>query len=65
VPHQRVFDLGSVDQDRLYKLQSPSTERVKVLRLFDRFNLNDFTLFGSEESLMKTLAFRFINHGDR
>lgn len=61
VPHQSVFDLGQQDQDILYKVTVPSTERTKVLKLLDRFNLNEFSLFNSEESLMETMAFREID----
>ncbi len=61
VRHQSVFDLGETGQDRLYKITVPSTERVKVLGLLDRFNVNKFSLFNSEESLMETLAFREID----
>ncbi len=60
-PHQRVFDVGDGQQDRLYKIKIPCSERTKVLRLFDQFNLNDFSLFASGESLMETLAFRYID----
>jgi hypothetical protein len=45
----------------LWKLNLPSTERAKVLRFLDAFNLNGFSLFGSEESLMETLAIRHID----
>jgi len=31
------------------------------LKHLDRFNLNEFSLFDSEESLMETLAFREID----
>jgi hypothetical protein len=61
VRHQEVFMHRDEDQDKLYKIEIPSTERTKVLALLDRFNLNEFSLFGSEESLMESLAFRFID----
>jgi hypothetical protein len=61
VPHQRVFDLGRNDQDLLWKIEIPVTERMKVLCLLDRFNLNAFSLFDSDERLMETLAFRHID----
>jgi hypothetical protein len=48
------------EQDRLYKITVPSSERRKVLCLFDRYGLNKFSLFGSEDDLMDTLAFREI-----
>jgi len=60
VPHQRVFDQSRTDQDVTWKLVIPSSERMKVLSLLDRYNLNDYSLFGSEESLMETLAIREI-----
>jgi hypothetical protein len=61
VPHQRVFDLGKTDQDCLYKITVPATERTEVLKLLSKFNLNAFTLFGSEESLMDAMAFQEID----
>jgi len=48
-------------QDVLRKFNIPWSERQKVLKLLDEYNLNAFSLFGSEESLMETLAFREID----
>jgi hypothetical protein len=45
-------------QDLLWKINIPATERLKVLKLLEQHNLNAFSLFGSEESLMETLAIR-------
>ena len=59
VPHEHVF--GSEDnreQDLLRKITIPAKERPKVLRHFDKFNLNAFTLFDSEEGLLEMLAMR-------
>jgi hypothetical protein len=42
----------------IVKINIPSTERHKVLKILDEHNLNAFSLFGSEESLMETLAMR-------
>jgi len=36
-------------------------KRLEVLRVLDRYNLNEHSLIGSEESLMETLAFREID----
>jgi FRG domain-containing protein len=58
--HEDVFK-GDSEQDVLWKFNIPSTERLKVLRVLDRFNLNAFSLFGSEESLMETVALRFFH----
>jgi hypothetical protein len=49
-------------QDVLWKFNIPSTERLKVLRLLnDDYNINAFSLFGSEESLMETMALRELD----
>jgi hypothetical protein len=41
-----------------YKFNIPGSERIKILRMLDQYNLNAFSLFGTEESLMKTLSLR-------
>jgi hypothetical protein len=58
VSHETVFDRNEPDQDVLWKFNIPSSERLKVLMMLDEFNLNAFSLFGSEETLMETLATR-------
>jgi len=60
-PHQSVFEPGRTDQDLLWKFVVPANERLKVLSRLDEYNLNAFSLFDSEESLMETLAFREID----
>ncbi len=59
VSHERIFDSSATGQ--LYKTTIPSSERTEILKHLDRFNLNGFSLFGSEEALMDTLAFREID----
>lgn len=61
VSHQAIFGLNQQDQDRLYKITVPSSERLEVLRILDRYNLNEHSLFWSDEGLMETLAFREID----
>jgi len=64
--HERVFQRGEEHQDFLWKFSIPWTERLHVLRLLDEYNLNAFSLFESQESLMETLAVRaleFHGHG--
>jgi FRG domain len=58
VQHQEVFARVKRSQDFLWKFNIPSSERIKVLKLLDAHNLNAFSLFGSEESLMETMALR-------
>jgi hypothetical protein len=57
--HQYAFDnAGHLGQDYLWKFDLPSRERPKVLSQLNDYNLNAFSLFGSEESLMETMWFR-------
>lgn len=60
-PHEEAFARADSHQNLLWKFNIPSKERLKVLKLLDRYNLNDFSLFGSEESLLKTLALKTIH----
>jgi FRG domain len=45
-------------QDFLWKFNLPASERVKVLRQLQDYNLNAYSLFDSEESLLETLWIR-------
>jgi hypothetical protein len=45
----------------IWKFNIASSERQKVLRMLDEYNLNAFSLFGSEESLMETIASRRLH----
>ena len=56
--YDAVFEEGPRQQGFCWKFNIPITERTKVLALLDEHNLNAFSLFGSEESLMQTLATR-------
>jgi len=56
--YEEAFYAHSLNQDRFWKFNIPSSERTKVLTLFDKYNLNALSLFESEESLMETLASR-------
>lgn len=60
-PHEGVFARDNPHQDVLWKFNIPSTERVKVLKVLDAYNLNAFSLFESEESLMETMALRQLD----
>jgi hypothetical protein len=56
--YHKVFDDGLHQQGICWKITIPAAERVKVLQELDEYNVNSFSLFGSEESLMDTLATR-------
>jgi len=59
--HDKVFEEGRPDQDLLAKIIIPSSQRMTFLRRLEEFNLSAFSLFGSEESLMETLAVRELD----
>ena len=61
--HSKAFESNVPNQDVLYKFNIPSSERVKVLEKLDNYNINSFALFGSEDSLVSTMALRefFLN----
>jgi hypothetical protein len=65
VSHESAFARDDPSQDVLWKLNIPSSERLKVLKLLDGYNLNALSLFGSEESLMETMALREIHFKDK
>ncbi len=65
IGHDDIFTpdkFGDVPPNfELTKFVIPSIERRKVLTLLDEHNLNAFSLFGSEESLMETMAIRKLH----
>lgn len=58
--HEDAIVEGSQEQDMLVKYLIPVGERDKVLAKLDLMNVNAYSLFGNEESLMDTLAYREI-----
>jgi hypothetical protein len=55
--HDPVF--GSRDkQDFLWKFDLPSTERIAILKSLDQYNLNAFSLFDTQETLLETVWLR-------
>jgi hypothetical protein len=56
--HEYVFAHRRPKQDYCWKFDLPSTEREGVLRILNDYNLNAFSLFGSEESLLESLWVR-------
>jgi len=55
-PYRTVFDPGLHQQGFCWKFDIDATERRKVLAELNEYNLNAWSLFGSEESMMETLA---------
>lgn len=56
--HQVAFNHNHEGEDLLRKFIIPATERNKALRKLDGYNINAYSLLGSEESLMETIALR-------
>jgi len=54
--YHKVFDDGLHQQGICWQITIPASEKRKVLQELGEYNLNSFSLFGSEESLMDTLA---------
>lgn len=61
VSHESTFSRGDLKQDVLWKFRIPHSERMKVLKILDSYNINALSLCGDEESLMETMAFRGIH----
>ena len=60
-PHEHVFERDDPNIDVIWRFNLPATERLEVLKLLDGSNVNAFSLFQSEESLMETMAFRELD----
>jgi len=56
-PHDKVFWNRS-KQDYVWKFDLPSTERIEILKSLDQYNLNAFSLFDSQETLLETMWLR-------
>lgn len=53
--HEDVFSKQDKHQDILLKITIPRSERIKALTYLNEVNINAFSLFQTEEALMKTL----------
>lgn len=58
--HEESFARNDSEQDVLTKFIIPRTERPKVLDKLRMMNITAYSLFGSEESLLETLAYQEI-----
>ena len=59
--HQDVFDRANPNQDLIWKIIVPAKERLKALSFLSSVNINAFSLFDSDESLMEILAVEHID----
>ncbi|OEZ55468.1 FRG domain-containing protein [Duganella sp. HH105] len=60
--HETVLDVNSTSQFELLKYTLPAEQRVTALRYLDQFNLNAYTLFGSEDALVESVARRVLRY---
>ena len=58
--HKGATAQCKTNQDELVKYILPTSEKGKVLRKLELMNVTALSLFGSEESLMETLAYQQI-----
>jgi len=67
--HQTFFErrigpnIDGLTQDALWKITIPGSERGKVMDYLNQYNINAFSLFDNEESLMEMLANQEIGFG--
>lgn len=54
--HEEVIAKGREDQDILFKITIPRSNRPEVVLTLNDSNINYFSLFQTEEALMRTLA---------
>jgi len=63
--HEDVILKSEREQDILRKFNIPTAERVRVLQKLQTMNINSFSLFGTEDSLMDSIATEeFLLKGD-
>jgi hypothetical protein len=61
IPHERILQRPSEEQDVLWRLRIPWSERLKALRHLYEHNVHAFSLFDSEEAHLETLAYSSWN----
>jgi hypothetical protein len=61
--HSDAYMQSRETQDRLWKFTVPTNERKAVMRRLHEYNINEYSLFQSEEALVATLADQQLNIG--
>ncbi len=56
--HGAIFSKEDEDQDVLVKITMPSSDRIRALEELNDYNINHYTLFETEDSLVKSLAIK-------
>ncbi len=55
---------GSLGKITLGKIVLPADQRLEALKRLEDYNINHFTLFQSEDALIKTVATRVFDIGE-
>lgn len=63
-PHDRIFSVGDDTQDLLVKIILPANSRTQALTELNDYNINHFTLFQTEDALVKALESRKFDLND-
>jgi hypothetical protein len=63
--HEDVFQTNETRQDLLIKYVIPGSEKDKVIRKLHLWNITAYSLFGTEDALMETLAYEEIDQRGR
>ncbi len=58
--HSSIFDQDQENQDRLWKFTIPASEARFVMQRLDEYNINAYSLFQTEDALLKTVAYRAL-----
>lgn len=62
--HELVLTKNDEKQDRLWKFNVPSNERTQALKSLNNMNINSYSLFGSEDSLVESISTNEIIKND-
>ena len=60
--HEEAFARNDEEQDILKKFILPASERRAVMERLHLMNVSAYSLFGSEESLLSTMAYHEIEN---
>jgi hypothetical protein len=63
-PHEEGIRDGVGLKGKFIKITIPATERLTALKHLDSMNINPFSLFGTEDSLVRTIARRELEFKD-
>jgi hypothetical protein len=59
--HEAAIE-ANPDDHNVKKFVLLSSEKQEVLEMLFKMNINDYTLFGDEEALMRMLAYKEFHH---